>query len=87
MQCHTGECPTGITTQSKKLQRGLNIEHKAVRVANYAKWMNSEVDMIAHSCGLRSAHDFSREHARVVASSYKSIPLEVVHPYPEGMLK
>jgi len=87
MQCHTGECPTGITTQSKKLQRGLNIEHKAIRVANYAKWMNSEVDMIAHSCGLRSAHDFSREHARVVASSYKSIPLEVVHPYPEGMLK
>jgi len=87
MQCHTGECPTGITTQSKKLQRGLNVEQKAIRVASYAKWMNSEVDMIAHSCGLRSAHDFSREHARVVASSYKSIPLEVVHPYPKGMLK
>ncbi|MDX8381655.1 MAG: FMN-binding glutamate synthase family protein [Ghiorsea sp.] len=87
MQCHTDECPTGITTQNKKLQRGLNVELKAIRVANYAKWMNAEVDMIAHSCGLRSAHDFTREHARVVASAHKSIPLDIVHPYPVGMLK
>ncbi|MDX8389549.1 MAG: glutamate synthase-related protein, partial [Mariprofundaceae bacterium] len=84
---HSNECPTGITTQDKRLQRGLNIEDKAHRIARYAKLINKEVDMIAHSCGLHSAHEFSREHARVVASANKSIPMEVMYPYPDGGLK
>ncbi|MDX8390122.1 MAG: FMN-binding glutamate synthase family protein, partial [Mariprofundaceae bacterium] len=50
LQCHSNECPTGITTQDKRLQRGLNIEDKAHRIARYAKLINKEVDMIAHSC-------------------------------------
>ncbi|MDX8397297.1 MAG: FMN-binding glutamate synthase family protein [Mariprofundaceae bacterium] len=87
LQCHTDTCPTGITTQDKRLQRGLDIESKAQRVAQYAKWMNSEVDMIAHSCGLRSAHDFRREHARIVTTANKSMPMEVMFPHPGGDLK
>ncbi len=87
LQCHKDTCPTGITTQDKRLQRGLNVEIKSQRVAAYAKWINTEVDTIAHSCGLRSAHDFRREHARIVETADKSIPMNVLHPYPEGSLK
>ncbi|MDX8387259.1 MAG: FMN-binding glutamate synthase family protein [Ghiorsea sp.] len=87
LQCHSDECPTGITTQNKKLQKGLNVELKAHRVANYAKWMNHEIDMIAHSCGLESAHDFTREHARIVQQADKSVSMTVLHPYPKGGLK
>ena len=30
-QCHTGHCPTGITTHNKRLQRGLDIHSKSKR--------------------------------------------------------
>jgi len=87
LQCHTDTCPTGITTQDKSLQKGLDVELKASRIAAYANWMNKEIDMIAHSCGLNSAHEFTREHARIVATADKSIPMQILHPYPEGGLK
>jgi len=87
LQCHSGHCPTGITTQDKRLQKGLHVELKAQRIANYAKWVNEEVGMLAHSCGLNSANEFSREHARIVDTADKSTPMDVLHPYPEGGLK
>ena len=34
-QCHTGNCPAGVATQSKWFQRGLNVEDKATRMARY----------------------------------------------------
>ena len=87
LQCHSGHCPTGITTQDKRLQKGLNVELKAQRIANYAQWVNQEVDMLAHSCGLTNANAFSREHARIVDTADKSTPMDILHPYPEGGLK
>ena len=51
LRCHQNTCPTGVTTHNKRLQRGLVVEEKYLRVANYAMNMNKEIDMIAHSCG------------------------------------
>ncbi len=80
LQCNKNTCPTGITTHSKKLQRGLDPKHKAIRVANYAKNMVYEVGIIAHSCGVREPHELNRGHARVVMSNGLSIPLNELHP-------
>ncbi|HWL29818.1 MAG TPA: FMN-binding glutamate synthase family protein [Burkholderiaceae bacterium] len=33
--CHTGRCPTGVTTQDPKRQAGLVVEDKSVRVAGF----------------------------------------------------
>jgi glutamate synthase domain-containing protein 2 len=33
--CHTGRCPTGVTTQDPKRQAGLVVEDKCVRVAGF----------------------------------------------------
>lgn len=82
LQCHQNTCPTGITTHNKKLQRGLVVEDKATRVANYARWINVEVDKLAHACGLSNAREFRRHHARIVQSAGHSMPLDVLHPYP-----
>jgi len=49
--------------------------------------VNQEVDILAHSCGLKNANAFSREHARIVDTADKSTPMDVLHPYPEGGLK
>ena len=82
MRCHQNTCPTGITTHNRRLQRGLVVEEKSVRVANYAKTMNREIDMIAHSCGLRHARELRREHVRIVESAGRSTSLNMVYPYP-----
>jgi hypothetical protein len=44
--------------------------------------MNKEVEMIAHSCGLRHARELRREHVRIVQPSGQSVALDVLHPYP-----
>ena len=83
LRCHTNTCPTGIATHNKRLQRGLVVTEKRERVANYARNMNKEIDMIAHACGLRHARELTREHARIVQGAGKSMPLDVLYPYPK----
>jgi glutamate synthase domain-containing protein 2 len=82
LRCHTNTCPTGVTTHQKRLQRGLVVEEKYLRVANYARSMNREIDMIAHSCGCRHARELKREHVRVVQTANQSIALNMLYPYP-----
>ena len=83
MRCHLNTCPTGVTTHNHRLQRGLVVEEKYLRVANYAKNMNTEIDMIAHSCGCRHARELRREHLRIVQSPGHSTALNILYPYPE----
>ena len=83
MRCHLNTCPTGITTHNKRLQRALVVQEKYVRVANYANNMNREMDMIAHSCGVRHARELRREHVRIVQASGQSVALNMLYPYPE----
>ena len=82
LRCHTNTCPTGVTTHNKRLQRGLVVEEKYVRIANYVNNMNKEIDMIAHSCGCRHARELKREHVRVVQSANHSTALNMLYPYP-----
>ncbi|HZQ74885.1 MAG TPA: FMN-binding glutamate synthase family protein [Burkholderiales bacterium] len=83
LRCHQNTCPTGVTTHNKRLQRALVVEEKYLRVANYANNMNREIDMIAHSCGLRHARELRREHVRIVQASGQSVALNMLYPYPE----
>jgi len=83
LRCHQNTCPTGVTTHNKRLQRALVVEEKYLRVANYANNMNREIDMIAHSCGVRHARELRREHVRIVQASGQSVALNMLYPYPE----
>lgn len=83
MRCHLNTCPTGITTHDERLQNGLVVEEKYLRVANYARNVNKEINMIAHSCGLHHARQFKREHVRIIETAGKSVALNILYPYPE----
>jgi len=83
LRCHQNTCPTGVTTHNKRLQRALVVEEKYLRVANYANGMNREIDMIAHSCGVRHARELRREHVRIVQANQQSIAFNMLYPYPE----
>jgi len=64
MRCHTDTCPTGIATQSKARQRGLVVEEKAQRVANFHRaTMRALHDMVV-AAGLDSPDDFRPWHLR-----------------------
>lgn len=66
LQCNKNTCPTGITTHNKKLQKGLDPQNKAVRVANFAKNMVKELEVIANSCGAKEVRDLNRNHVLIV---------------------
>ena len=50
-RCHTGHCPTGVTTQNKWLMRGLDPTHKSARFANYIVTLRKEILQLSHACG------------------------------------
>ena len=87
LRCHQNTCPTGVTTHNRRLQRALVVEEKYLRVANYANGMNREIDMIAHSCGVRHARELRREHVRIVQANQQSIAFNMLYPYPEPKSK
>lgn len=82
MQCGKDTCPTGITTHNPRLQKGLNPDHKALRVMNYQQNMEREVGMIAHSCGVHEPRELRRFHARIVTGNGLSVSLDELYPEP-----
>lgn len=82
--CNKNTCPAGITTHNPKLQRGLNVQKKAVRVQHYVGNMVYEVGVIAHSCGVPEPRHLKRYHARIVTENGRSISLHDLYPPING---
>jgi glutamate synthase domain-containing protein 2 len=83
LKCNKNTCPTGVATHQKHLQAGLNPEDKAVKVANYAKNITHEVEVIAHSCGVLEPRQLRRKHVRIVQDTGLSIAMDRLYPRPE----
>jgi glutamate synthase domain-containing protein 2 len=56
--CHTNHCPTGIATQSKWLQNGIDPTLKSNRFYNYAMYFRKELLEISKSCGYEHPCEF-----------------------------
>lgn len=80
LRCNKNTCPTGVTTHKKRLQKGLDPVRKAIRVANYAKNMIREVEVIAHSCGVANPRRLRRMHVRIVQDNGTSVALDELYP-------
>lgn len=50
-KCHDNSCPAGIATQSKWLQRGIDVPLKSERFANYVKTLRKELLEVTQSSG------------------------------------
>ena len=79
LQCNKNTCPTGITTHSKKLQRGLVVSKKSQRVADYALNINKEIEIMAHSCGIQEPRQFERKHCLEVMYDGQMKSLSELH--------
>jgi glutamate synthase domain-containing protein 2 len=60
--CHTGNCPTGVTTQDPKRQVALVVPSKATRVKNFHHQTLESVQEMLQATGLKSPQEFSLQH-------------------------
>lgn len=75
MKCHSNECPTGVTTHNPKLKKGLVVEEKRFRTANYLATMRKEVFSLSAACGVDSPTKLKRNHVTFKDSNYKTSKL------------
>ncbi len=62
LQCNNNSCPVGVATQDASLMRGLVVDDKAPRAANYhEETIRSFLEMLAAS-GLENPDQIKREH-------------------------
>ena len=73
LECNQNTCPTGVATQDKDLMKGLVVEDKKERVANYHhQTVEALVELIA-AAGLEHTNDINRKHVyrRTSMTEYK----------------
>uniref|UniRef100_UPI0025DA5337 FMN-binding glutamate synthase family protein n=1 Tax=Winogradskyella sp. TaxID=1883156 RepID=UPI0025DA5337 len=63
--CHTNRCPTGIATQSKWLQNGIDIPLKSERLAQYFKTFRKELIEITHAAGYEHPSQFKMSDVEI----------------------
>jgi glutamate synthase domain-containing protein 2 len=59
--CHTNTCPTGVATQNKWLQSGINVKEKAMRANFYFVKFRKELLQISHACGYEHPCQFNTD--------------------------
>jgi len=62
LKCNTNECPVGVATQNQSLIKGLDVDNKAQRNANYQeKTIHAFLEIVAAS-GLNHPKEITRHH-------------------------
>ena len=63
--CHTNKCPSGVATQNKWLQNGIDPTLKSVRLAQYFKTFRKELVEITHAAGYEHPCQFKMKDIEV----------------------
>ena len=83
MQCHTGECPTGVATQKAWRQQGLVVEDKAPRVARFQKQTLHSLREIVVAMGLNSPWEIRPHDMRERLNGAKSDAIDTIYEFVE----
>ncbi len=60
--CHTNKCPSGVATQDKWRQRGLNVKDKGERVFNYHHNTIHALNEVLAAAGFNSPSELRHQH-------------------------
>ena len=80
-RCHTGRCPSGVATQSRWLESGLDPALNARRSANYIRTLRGEMLALARTCGAAHPALVGPEHIEIVGERFGSASLREVFGY------
>ena len=87
LECNQNTCPVGVATNRPELMKGLVVEDKKVRVANYVKQTTKAFVELMGAAGLDDPADINRYHIhrRIIMNRHETY--EDVYPYiTEGCL-
>jgi hypothetical protein len=78
-RCHTNQCPVGVTTQDKSLQRALIVSDKSERVHNYHRnTVHALAEMIA-AMGLDHTSELRPHHVVRRVSQFQALALDEIY--------
>lgn len=87
LECHNNTCPTGIATQNPKLVKGLVVENKIPRVANFHKQSIKSISELLAAAGFKSAEQLNRSHINRRVNATTTQRYDEIYPYlPVGSL-
>ena len=80
LECNNNTCPVGVATQNSSLMKGLNVDDKAIRVANFHReTLHSFSEMIS-AAGILEPSDLERKHINRRVSTTKVMNYEEIFP-------
>lgn len=86
-RCHLGTCPTGVTTQDPRRQRGLVPEVQGERAARFHRKTVEALSEITASAGLRHPRELEPHHIVHRIGVTQARTIDKVYPFlPEGVL-
>lgn len=78
--CHTGQCPTGVTTQDPVRQQALVVPDKAHRVRNFHHHTLEALKELLEATGIEHPQQVSLAHIMRRVSPTESRPLSELYP-------
>ena len=85
--CHSGQCPTGVTTQDPLRQQALVVPDKATRVKNLHHSTLHALKELIQAAGLRHPNDITAHHiVRRVSDTEVRLLSQLVMQVPTGAL-
>mgnify|MGYP000008781981 CR=1 FL=1 len=83
MQCHTGNCPTGVATQKKWRQSGLVVEDKGPRVARFQHQTLHSLREIVVAMGLENPWQIEPKDMRERLNGARSNAIDAIYSFVE----
>jgi glutamate synthase domain-containing protein 2 len=83
-RCHTGRCPTGVTTQSRWRMHGLDPPLKSVRCARYLVGLRAEILRLSRACGRPHPAFVTLDDFEILDGNFGSQPAREVFGYELG---
>lgn len=80
-QCNANTCPTGVATQDKRLQRGLVVDEKKLRAAEYHKNTMHGFLEIVGAMGLSNPSQLKPEFIMQRVTHHSTKPLSEIYEY------
>ena len=78
--CHTGHCPTGVTSQDPTRQRAVVVSDKSVRVANFHRHTIEALAEIVAAAGLNHPNEITGDLIRRRAAPDRVVTLSELYP-------
>lgn len=77
--CHTGKCPTGVTSPDPMRSRAIVVSDKSVRVANFHRETVAALAELVAAAGLDHPREFGARHFMQRAASGRTISFADMH--------